>query len=194
MKNQREEQILLSLKRFDYMTRKQLQVMHDLKSERNAQRVLKQMERYLNVIREDKNIYYLNKKGRDCVDCNKIRKKTQNIDHYLMRNDLYIHYNYPQSWRNEVKITSNQDSKKIIIVTDAHFIHNKQHHLVEIDNTQTMKKNRQKIEKYRRLIERNVFKGMPKLIWVTKSHYRQSKLTELCEGLDVKVFLNTDFK
>lgn len=194
MRKNREEQIMLSLKRFDYLTRYQLQVMHDLKSERNAQRVLKQMEDYLNVMRAEKNIYYLNKKGRDCVDCSKVRKKTQNVTHYLMRNDLYIHYNLPKNWRNEIRITSKQESGRIIIIADAHFTHEKQHHLVEIDNTQTMKKNRQKIDKYRRLVERNVFKGVPKLIWVTSSSYRQGKLIELCEGLDVVVYLSTDFK
>ena len=39
-REQREENILLSLKTLDYLTRSQLQVLHDLGSVRNASRVL----------------------------------------------------------------------------------------------------------------------------------------------------------
>gem|GEM_PF-4180984 len=78
------------------------------------------------------------------------------------------------------------------VVSDAHFIIDKKHYIVEIDNMQKMNKNRAKIDKYRRLIERNSFGSMPKLIWVTTTTYRQKKLLELCDGLDIKVYLNTD--
>lgn len=55
-----------------------------------------------------------------------------------------------------------------------------------------MKKNKVKIDKYRRLIERNSFKGMPKLYWVTTTEYRRQSLLELCEGLDVTVYLDSE--
>ncbi len=83
-------------------------------------------------------------------------------------------------------------NNEIKLVCDALFAQDQRYNLVEIDHTQTMKKNEKKIEKYRRLIERNAFKGMPKIIWVTTTEYRRKKLLELCEGLDVDVYLNTD--
>lgn len=183
----------MSLKKLDYLTRKQIQKMHNLKGDRNAHRIIKQMETYLSNFYDGHKIYYLNKKGRDYVNAEVIRNKLSTADHYLMRNDLYIHYNQPDTWKNEIRMISGSDKNKITIVADAYFIRNNKYHIIEIDNLQKMNKNRLKIDKYRRLIERNPFKGMPVLIWVTTSTYRQEMLTELCEGLDVRVFLNTDF-
>ncbi len=72
---EREEQILLSLKKLDFLTTQQLKQIHDLKSDRNAQRVLKQMEQYLNHFRDGQHIYYLNNNGRKRVDCEKVSKE-----------------------------------------------------------------------------------------------------------------------
>lgn len=192
---ERQEQILLSLKKLDFLSRSQLQRLHDLKSDRNAQRVLKDMEQYLNRFNDGQNIYYLNKAGRDIVGCEIIRKRTGNVDHYLMRNDVFLLYNAPADWKNEIKMSlTNKGKAFCTVIADAYFLQSGKHHIVEIDNTQTMKKNREKIDKYRRLIQHNVFKGMPKLIWVTKTRYRQRQLKMLCEGLDHEVYLNTDFK
>lgn len=192
MLNERQEQILLSLKNFDYLTVNQIHKLHDLKSKRNAYRVIRQIEPYTNVFKDDgRNVYYLNKKGREYVDCSKKRTKLTSANHYLMRNDLYIHLNCPRTWKNEIRMKYQSSKNKIILIADAHYQTNK-HHLIEIDNTQKMQKNKIKIEKYRRLIEKGVFKGFPELIWVTTSKYRQQALMELCDGLDVQVFLNTD--
>lgn len=152
------------------------------------------MEPYVNTFRDVENIYFLNNKGREIVDCDKIRKRTFNVDHYLMRNDIFIEYGCPITWENEMRAISQGKSGKIVIVSDALFEIDKKYHIVEVDNTQKMKKNRVKIDKYRRLIERNAFKGMPRLIWVTTTVHRKNKLLELCEGLDVKCYLSTDFK
>src|SRR5690625_343054 len=190
---QRKENILLSLKKHDYLTIKQLQKLHDLKSDRNAYRVMKQLDPYLNHFYEGQNIYYLNSKGREVVSSEKVRKKITNVDHYLMRNDLYIELGCPGTWKNEIKIISRSKKGDVTVVSDAHFTNSNRHSIVEIDNTQKMNKNRVKIDNYRRLIERNAFGGMPELIWVTSTEYRKRKLLELCDGLDVKVFLNTDF-
>lgn len=176
------------------MTRKQIQKIHDLKSVRNANRVLKEMERYLNSFYDGQKIYFLNQEGRHLVNCSTIRKKVTTVQHYLMRNDLYIHYNQPTNWKNEIRMISGSDKNKIIVVADAYFTHNNKHHIVEIDNLQKMNKNRTKIDKYRRLIERNSFKGMPSLIWSTTSAHRQESLLELCDGLDVKIYLSNDFQ
>lgn len=182
------------MKKLDYLTRSQLQKLHDLKSDRNAQRILKEMEKYLSSFFVGQNVYYLNKEGRERVNCDVIRKKTLNANHYLMRNDVYIAFGCPESWQSEIRIISQKGNNKITVVCDALFEANNRTHIVEIDNTQTMKKNRAKIKKYRRLVERNVLGKNPKFIWVTTTSYRREKLLELCEGLDVDVYLSTDFK
>ncbi len=169
-------------------------MLHDLKSDRNAQRVLKEMEKYLSSFYDGQNIYYLNKEGRERVNSDVVRKKSHNVNHYLMRNDVYINFGCPSTWKNEIRFISQKGKSKIIVVCDATFEKNNKTYLVEIDNTQTMKKNRTKVDKYRRMIERNVFGGMPTLIWVTTTKYRQDALLELCGGLDVQVYLTTDFK
>lgn len=192
MLNERQEQMLLSLRRFDYMNIRQFQILHDLKSDRNAYRIIKQLEPYMNhFVEGGRKVFYLNKNGREAINGDKIRKKTTTAKHYIMRNDLYIHLGKPENWRNEIRIKYESDKDKIINVADAHFKTDR-HYIVEIDNMQKMGKNRLKIDKYRRLVEKNVFKGMPGLIWVTTTAYRQAAIRDLCDGLDVMVFLNTD--
>lgn len=191
MLNDRQERILLSLKKFDYLTVRQLQSLHDLKSYRNAYKVIRQLEGYYNVFKDNNtNVYYLNKKGREYVNSDKIRRRLTTTAHYIMRNNLFIYLGQPTSWRNEIRIK--YESRKITVVADAHYVNSGKHYIIEIDNTQTMKKNHIKIEKYRRLIEHGVFKGMPKMIWVTSTAYRRDALLGLCEGLDVDVFQSTD--
>lgn len=175
----------------------QIQAIHNLKSRRNTSRVLQQMEDYLNVFRDGENIYYLNAKGRELVNCDKIRKRTVNVQHYIMRNYIYISLSSPDSWKNEMRIKNKGKTKKdtLICVADALFKQGDQYSIVEVDNTQTMKKNQLKIEKYRILIERGAF-GMiaPKFIWITTTEYRRKELLNLCEGLNTQVFTLSDFK
>lgn len=193
MLSDRQEQILLSLKKFDYLTVKHFQKLHDLKSDRNAYRVINQLSGHLNYFNDEgRKVYYLNKKGREAVSSDKIRRKLTSAKHYIMRNDLYIHLGKPNNWKNEIRIKYQSSKNKITVVADAYFSTNK-YHLIEIDNMQKMQKNKIKIEKYRRLIEHNVFKSMPTLIWVTTTKYRQGALIDLCDGLDASVYLSTDF-
>ena len=190
---ERQEQILLSLKKLDYLTTRQIQKLHNLKGDRNAYRVIKALEPYISYFYEGQRVYYLSKEGREKINCSTIRTKITTAKHYLMRNDLYIHLNQPRDWKNEVKLISGEGTKaEIVVIPDARFIHNGKYHIVEIDNQQKMKKNKVKIDKYRRFIERNSFKGMPKIIWVTTTEYRRKTLLELCEGLDVTVYLDLD--
>jgi hypothetical protein len=184
------------LKKLDYLTRGQIQRIHNLKSDRNAQRVLKQMEEYLCVMRNGENIYYLNAKGRALVNCDKVRKSTGNVQHYIMRNYLYIACGCPATWRNEIRITNEGATKKdrVICVPDALFNHGDFHTVVEVDNTQTMKKNQAKIERYRILKQRLAF-GMiaPKFVWITTTEHRRNELLKLSEGLQTQVFTLADF-
>lgn len=189
-KEKREEAILLSLKKCDYLSREQLQKMHRLGQTRNAQRILQNMREYLSSFTEERQkIYYLNAAGRERIQAQKVRKKTMMIHHYLMRNDLFINKGRPSSWKNEVKITIPQTD--LSIIADASYIFNKTHHFVEIDYKQSMSKNAIKIKKYQQL---SSFNSEFQLIWVTTTPYRKKKIESLCSELKVKVYLWEDIK
>jgi hypothetical protein len=189
MKQQRIENILLSLRKFDYLTRAQIQQIHGLGGDRNANRILNDMSDYLDSFRNElEKVYYLNKNGRERVGHGVIRKKTQNIDHFLLRNQLWIHLKKPHTWDNEYKLTAGDVS----IVCDAHFIKNGIKAFVEVDIAQPMIKNRAKIEKYKKIKE---LTGDPfHLIWITQLESRRPKLNELMDGLPGRVFTHNEIK
>lgn len=183
----RHEAILLSLKKLDYLTTSQIQRLHGLKSERNAQRVLKEMSEYLNVERDGENIYYLNAKGRDVVGSQKVRRKLTTYQHYIMRNYIYITYLRPATWKNEMKISH----KGVTCIADATFEMNKQLHIVEVDHTQDMIKNRRKIERYKELIDSGGLVN-PKFVWITTTDYRQKELLRLTMDLPKRIYCLDD--
>jgi hypothetical protein len=154
------------------------------------------MEEYLSVMRSGENIYYLNAKGRAVVNCDKVRKSTGNVQHYIMRNHIYVNFGCPASWRNEIRIKSEGKTKKdtVTCVADALFKQGDQFVIVEVDNTQTMKKNAVKIIRYRILKERLAF-GMiaPKFVWITRSEHRRNELLKLSEGLQTQVYTLADY-
>ncbi|MFT4415338.1 replication-relaxation family protein [Fredinandcohnia humi] len=189
-KEKRQEAILLSLKKLDFLTRDQIEKLHPLGQTRNAQRILRDMSEYLSFfVNERKKVYYLNKEGRERVEATKVRKKTPLIYHYLMRNDLYINQGRPSSWRNEMKIKI--PDSKISIVADAVFIKNKIHHFVEVDYRQSMSSNATKVRKYQQLSE---FNPQFVVMWITLTPYRKKKLESMCNGLNVQVYLWDDIK
>lgn len=149
------------------------------------------MEEYISsFINEKKKIYYLNKKGRERIGATKIRKKTSTVDHYLMRNDLYIFLGKPSTWKNEIKIKI--PDTKISIITDSIFKIDKKHeYFIEVDYKQSMSKNALKIKRYLQLYEYN---PSFMLIWITTTPYRKKKLLSLCENLNVQVYLWDDIR
>lgn len=153
---------------------------------------MKGLEEYVQSFRDGENIYYLSKEGRELVGCKKICKKTIQARHYVMRNDIYIAYEQPKSWENEMFIGSEGD-KKMQLICDALFEKNGRYHIVEIDHTQKMSANRIKIEKYKTLVTLGMFERSPKFIWMTTTEYRRRQLAGLCEGLDVQIFTVSDF-
>jgi hypothetical protein len=150
------------------------------------------MEQYLNSFRDGggENVYYLNAEGRERVNSERVLKKTSQCRHYLMRNALYIAYGQPSSWKNEMKL---EVPKKVKVIADALFQRNKCYHIVEVDHTQKMTKNRGKIERYKQLIELGVFEKPPVFIWITTTEFRRKQLIKLCEGLDCQIYTAKDF-
>jgi hypothetical protein len=187
MREEREEQILLSLKKLDYLTTSQIRRLHNLKGARNARKVLERLEPYLCHFREGENVYYLSRAGRDRVEASKVRKKTLQAIHYIMRNEAYIHFGRPHTWKNEVKVSDSN----VTIKADAMFTIDKKLHFVEVDHLQKMGENRLKVGKYHKLKESgHAFK----LIWITTTEYRKKQLTKLCEGLEVMIHTIADIR
>lgn len=173
----------MSLKKCDYLTRRQLQTIHNLKGDRNANRILNDMGQYLHSFRHGlENVYYLSKDGRERVKAKVVRKKTPNVQHFLLRNQLWIYLKCPASWKNEVRVKVGDKS----IVCDAIFKNNKVPVFVEVDVSQPMAVNKKKMEKYRQI--KDMTKQSFQLVWVTELESRRNKLKELAGDLPCVVF------
>lgn len=194
--NNRQEKILLLLKKFDFLTKDQLSRYFRLGKTRNTNRVLSDLSPYLVKIRDGyQSIYYLSKDGKDYVGCEKIRKKSSHVQHTIMRNEVWMFYGFPPDWKSEVKVTDG----KTTLVTDAMFMKHLQYHFLEVDNTQTMKENRNKIARYKELKDNGLIAQklghFPTLVWITTTELRRKQLEEACKPMSsFKVYTLTDLK
>lgn len=193
----REELILLLLKKFDFMTRDQLNGYFKFETIRHTNRILQGLSEYLSTIREGyQTIYYLNKKGKEYVECEKIRKKGGHVNHIVMRNSMWLFQDSPKEWKNELKVSDGN----VTIVADAMFTDNwERKNFLEVDSTQTMKENRNKIDRYKQLYQNGLVEEklghFPTLIWLTTSEYRRNELKDACEGIPaVMVFTIDDIR
>lgn len=190
----RDEQILLLLKKFDFLTRDQLNRNFNLGKVRNTNRILFNLSDYLMTVKEGhQTVYYLSKFGRNYVDCDKIRKKGIHVQHTIMRNQFWLFYGCPWDWHNEMKVIL----EKKYIVVDAMFTRNNFQHFLEVDNLQTMKENREKIKRYKQMTPNFVlqFGYFPTLVWLTTTELRRKQLLEACKELsNTKVYTLADIK
>ncbi|MEK5081132.1 replication-relaxation family protein [Solibacillus sp. FSL W7-1436] len=191
--SQRDEQLLLLLKKFDFLTRDQLNSYFKLGTVRNTNYVLRNLSNYLTCVRDGyQSIYYLSREGREYVDCEKIRKKGGHVQHVVMRNEIWLHFKSPKDWKNEVKISDEKTS----VVADAVFTRNGFYHFLEVDNLQSMKENRAKINRYKELSDSLVkqFGYFPTLVWLTTTEHRRKQLESACNGMNFKVFTIKDIQ
>ena len=192
----REESMLLLLKKFDFLTRDQLNSYFQLGTVRNTNKILGRLSLYLMNIREGyQSIYYLSKEGRDYVDCEKIRKKGGHVQHAVMRNEMWLFYGCPTDWKSEIKVS---DGKTAVIV-DAMFMKMLQYHFLEVDRMQPMKENRNKIANYKKLAENGLIAQklghFPTLVWLTTTELRRKQLQDACKTLpSVKVYTLEDIQ
>ena len=197
---ERKSTILLSLgEKLGFATRKQLQIIHGLGGERNATRVLNSLSEYLHIKRSNQNIYYLNQKGREMVGCDRDLKWNIQAEHYLLRNDMYIHFGMPSDWRIEervkFKIQVDKSLKEMSIVPDATFSIEGRFHFLEVDRTQSMHDNIKKIKQYALLQEAIVkqFTVKPLIVFYTVTKSRKEKLEQLCKTNNLEcIVLCTD--
>ena len=183
------------MKKLDYLNRDQLQKIHRLGQVRNANRILKGLSDYLSSFRNEySTIYYLNAEGRDYVNTEKVRKKTQFVNHVIMRNYFYMYVGMPTNWKNEVKISDGKNT----VIADAYYSLRGMTYFLEVDSCQKMSENRKKIEEYKGLYHNGLLSKhighFPMLIWVTTTDLRVKQISKLCEGLMFKVIKIDDIK
>ncbi|MFL6558599.1 MAG: replication-relaxation family protein [Bacillus sp. (in: firmicutes)] len=174
-------------------TRSQLQTIHQLGSNRNATRVLKNLQTYIQHFRENENIYYLNKAGRELVGCEKTITKTPHFHHTIMRNDVYIHFGCPKIWQNEFKIPN----PEFTIIPDAVFNSKGTQYFLEVDHMQKMKKNIEKLNKYKRFKDMNLWqkKNMgrfPVVLFYTEKDSRKAQIIQANPGIELLVYTKED--
>ncbi|WP_235852103.1 replication-relaxation family protein [Niallia nealsonii] len=187
--NKRQEAMLLSLKKLDFLNRDQLQTIHKLGKVRNANRILKELSPYLESYREEySTIYYLNAEGRAYVNSEKVRRKNPFVNHTIMRNYFYIFAKCPVEWNNEISVNDGITT----LVTDTWFKVNGKYHFLEVDSLQKMKENRAKVKNYLALFNAGHlakhFGYFPPLIWLTTTELRRKQLKELCKELPCVVY------
>jgi hypothetical protein len=157
-------------------------------------KVLGAMKDYVSIGNfKGKNVYYLNKKGRDLIGSENEVSWTLQLEHYLMRNDLFIHYGCPKSWVIEKKVSyGTVGTKEHYVIPDARF--KNEHNIwtfIEVDRIQTMSENRKKIERYAELSPIMQSQGQkPTIVFYTLRSSRKEKLNALCKeaGLDCVIY------
>jgi hypothetical protein len=149
--------------------------------------VLNSLHEFLHIKRHaerfNENVYYLNQKGRELIGSEKERKYSLEVEHFLLRNDLYIHFGCPKDFEIERDIAFASGLKQKIIRPDARFTRDGIHYLAEIDRTQNMVENKKKIAQYAELspLIKEQFHHPPKLIFYTITPTRKQSLAALCE-------------
>ncbi|WP_412860257.1 hypothetical protein [Cytobacillus horneckiae] len=199
----RIEELLTTIDRLGMVKIKHLQAIHDLKSYRNACRVVKQLNSYVNETYHNKEkVIYLNKYGRDLIGSTKEDNKKHFMEHTFLRNDVYIHFNCPHDWKNEypIEVENNPHSfginfgnmsviNKRKLIADAAFRRNGYLHLIEVDNLRKMIDNKKKVDTYREMFPK-LNDHTPILFIFTTTHDRRRKFEGLLQGIrhEVRVF------
>ncbi|OUB17880.1 hypothetical protein CN980_09685 [Bacillus cereus] len=188
----RQIEILSSLNKLEFASRRQLQAIHCLGSIRNANRVLKNLRQYCHVTSHNREyVYYLNKKGMALLGIQaKERKKKHQLEHILLRNEAWMWLDFPD-WKTEQVVTLRYQGEEKTIVPDAFFIKDNVPHFVEIDRLQHMKENEKKIQYYAYLtkIYQKQQNKVPILLFFTISDCREKKLES--EAIKYGVYVQT---
>ena len=188
----RQIEILSSLIKLEFATRRQLQAIHNLGSIRNANRILKDLRSYVHVTFHNReHVYYLNKKGLALLGLNgKEKKKKHQLEHILLRNEAWMWLDFPD-WKSEQLVKFSYKGEEKLIVPDAYYIRDRIPHFVEIDRLQHMKENEQKLQAYSLITKLYKEKQniTPVILFFTISDYREHKLESY--AVKYNVYLRT---
>jgi hypothetical protein len=184
----------MTIDRLGIVKIKHLQHIHKLGSYRNACKIINGLSDYTHQKYWNKEkVIYLNEKGRKLIDSEHNVTMSLNTEHYLLRNDIYIHFDRPHDWvieytfetvteapsRTDIIIQGIKPSNKKRVVTDAYFTRNGYAYLIEIDNKLNMADNRKKVNSYAEILPliRKDFKSAPVLYFFTHTQDRKKKLS-----------------
>ncbi|WP_255260348.1 replication-relaxation family protein [Bacillus cereus] len=113
------------------------------------------------------------------------------LGHALLRNEAWLQLFCPDNWQIETNIRYIKNKEKKKIVPDVKFRDEEGIlHAVEVDRSQKMKVNEEKIKKYEELtqIYKQKHNGkVPVIHFFTVTKYRENKLEELAANYDVFV-------
>jgi hypothetical protein len=183
---------------------------HDLKSYRNACRIITSHLRPFihETYYQKEKVMYLNKKGREFIASEKGDIQiNQHTLHSLLRNEVYMHFKCPFDWKNEHTLEANAKgqisgeilfqgltlSNKKKVIADAVFSRNGYLYVIEVDNERKMIDNKKKIESYKEILP--VYKNQnPVLYFFTKTESRKGKLQEWLKGINHKVMTFEEIK
>lgn len=192
IKLNRQMTILTSIRKLKFATRRHLMAIHDMGGIRNANRILKDLSSFVNsTVYKKEYVYYLNKKGRALFDDTEKIVPTIRLAHSLMRNEAWLHLFCPDDWRIEEPIRYKINNQKKTIIPDVKFrdddgILN----AVEIDRTQMMNVNSEKLNRYGdfTMYYKQRYNGkVPVIHFFTITKYREKKLEQLAAKYDVFV-------
>ncbi|MGR5970185.1 replication-relaxation family protein [Bacillus paranthracis] len=196
IKMNRQMMILTSIRKLKFATRRHLMAIHDMGGIRNANRILKDLSPYVNsTVYKKEYVYYLNKQGRALFDDTEKVVPTIRLAHSLMRNESWLYLFCPEDWQIEAPIRYKVHDKKKTIIPDVKFrdddgILN----VVEIDRTQMMNVNSEKMHRYGEftMYYKNKYNGkVPVIHFFTLTMHRQKTLEQLAvqQGVYAKVYV-----
>ncbi|WP_324648355.1 replication-relaxation family protein [Bacillus paranthracis] len=197
----RQMTILTSIRKLKFATRRHLMAVHDMGGIRNANRILKDLSPYVNnTVYQKEYVYYLNKKGRELFDDTEKIVPNSRLAHSLMRNEAWLYLFCPDDWQIETPIRYKIDDKKQTIIPDVKFRDEEGIlNAVEIDRTQMMYINSEKMKRYGEFTTyyKDKYKGkIPIVHFFTVTEYRQKTLEQFAikNGVYVKVYVVPEFQ
>ncbi|QWH60219.1 hypothetical protein EXW39_08550 [Bacillus mycoides] len=201
IKINRQMTILTSIRKLKFATRRHLMAVHDMGGIRNANRILKDLSPYVNnTVYQKEYVYYLNKKGRELFDDTEKIVPNSRLAHSLMRNEAWLYLFCPDDWQIEATIRYKVNDTKKTIIPDVKFRDEEGIlNAVEIDRTQMMNINSEKMNRYGEFTTyyKNKYNGkVPIIHFFTVTEYRQKTLEQFAikNGVYVKVYVVPEFQ
>ena len=194
----RQMAILATIRKLQFATRRHLMSVHDMGGIRNANRIMGDLKPYVSKAMQGKEyVYYLNKEGHAMFGEDDKVVSRGKLAHALLRNEAWLHLFCPDDWQIETDIRYIKNKEKKKIVPDVKFRDEENIlHAVEVDRSQKMKVNEEKLKNYEEFtqIYKQKHNGkMPVIHFFTVTKYREMRLEELVAKYDVfvKVYVIT---
>ncbi|KXY21209.1 replication-relaxation family protein [Bacillus sp. FSL K6-0067] len=191
LKISRQMAILATIRKLQFATRRHLMCVHEMGGIRNANRIMNDLSIYTSkVIHNKEYVYYLNQSGHKLFGEGKVVHHSK-MSHAILRNEAWLHLFCPDDWQVETEIRYIKDNKKKKIIPDVKFRdEDRILHAVEIDRTQKMVVNEEKLKCYEELtkIYKQKYNGkVPVIHFFTITKYREKKLEQLAAKYDIFV-------